>query len=81
MTITRGDYLHLLLRFHKFIDTRRRGSREELARQLGVQIKMMDSLRRRLCEQGASIRYNRNGRYYEYTEPFEVYVGRKRLAS
>lgn len=67
--------LALLLRYHQFIKTSRRGSRDEIAAMLGVGKNKLTDLRRILINHGAEIRYNTDRRCYEYLNDFDFYVG------
>jgi hypothetical protein len=64
-----------LLRYHQFILTRRRGSRDEIAAMLGVSKNKLNDLRRLLLNFGAKINYNAKNKYYEYLNYFEFYIG------
>jgi hypothetical protein len=64
-----------LLRYHQFILTRRRGSRDEIAAMLGVSKNKLNDLRRLLLNFGAKINYNAKNKYYEYLNDFEFYIG------
>jgi len=57
--------LALLLRYHQFIKTSRRGSRDEIAAMLGVGKNKLTDLRRILTDR----------RCYEYLNDFDFYVG------
>lgn len=76
MIITsRSSNLTLLLRYHLFIQTRRRGSRNEIAAELGVGKNKLGDLRRILTTHGAEISYNQEERCYEYLNEFDFYIG------
>ena len=63
------------LRFHYFIKTRQRGSRDEIAYRLGVGKNKLTDLRQLLINHGAEIEYNRDLGCYQYLNEFEFFVG------
>jgi hypothetical protein len=67
--------LRLLLRYHQFIKTRRRGTRDEIAAMLGIGKNSLSDLRRILISHGAEIRYDRGQCCYEYLNDFDFYIG------
>ncbi len=70
-----NDNLTILLRLHQFIKTRRRGSRNEIAEQMGVGKNKLTDMIRLLRNRGGEIVYNHDLGCYEYLNDFEFFIG------